>query len=59
MAKFTITLTETVTYTVEVEAVSRDEAGADACEMWAQSENPTEDFNGIGNGLIVKSVMQR
>lgn len=56
MPKFTVKLKETVFYTVEVEAEDEDEAGEAAADIWAQSEDPNEDFNGMGHGVEVDGV---
>lgn len=56
MAKYTVTLKETVFYTIEVEADDEDEAGDAAADIWAQSEDPTGDFNGMGQGVEVDDV---
>lgn len=53
MPKFKIRLLETVAYTVTVEAEDSEIAKEMACEIWANSENPTEDFDGSGNGVEV------
>jgi hypothetical protein len=51
MAKFRVQLKETVTYIVEVEAEDGHEAQEIAAETWAQSEDPTGDFQGNGQGV--------
>ena len=51
MSKFRVKLQETVTYTVVVEAPDGDEAQETAAEVWAQSEDPFNDFQGFGNGV--------
>jgi len=51
MAKYLVTLEETVRYTVEVEAGSLGEAEEKACELWSASTDPTRDFDGIGCGV--------
>jgi hypothetical protein len=56
MAEFTVTLVETVRYYVVVEAENAEQAGDDAREMWANSEDPTDDFNGQGDGVQVLRV---
>jgi hypothetical protein len=53
---YKVTLIETVTYTVQVEAQNDIEAEQLAVEAWCQSENPTEEFNGIGEGTIASDV---
>ncbi|NEI71011.1 hypothetical protein GR212_15640 [Rhizobium lusitanum] len=56
MPKFTVTLKETVFYTVDVEAESEEEAGDIARDDWAASDDPTQDFNGNGQGVEVDDV---
>ena len=50
---FRVKLSEKVYYLVDVEAESEDEAGELAAETWAQSEDPTGDFNGQGEGVTI------
>jgi hypothetical protein len=54
--KYTVTLEERVTYTVEVEADDEEQAREDALEQWAHSENPDNDFCGQGLGVSVDAV---
>lgn len=56
MARFVVTLKETVFYTVDVEAEDEDEAREIAAELWAQSEDPTNDFLGNGQGVEVDDI---
>ena len=56
MAEFTVTLKEVVYYTVTVEVDDKAEAGEVAKEAWCNSEDPTEDFGGSGQGVSVVSV---
>ncbi len=51
MPKFKVTLEETVLYSMEVEAEDEDTASSMAEKLWAQSEDPTKDFHGAGNGV--------
>ncbi|KQS84304.1 DpnD/PcfM family protein [Rhizobium sp. Leaf383] len=53
MAKFLVTLEETVRYTVEVEADNQLAAEELAPDIWAASEDPTQDFLGEGQGVEV------
>lgn len=56
MPKYCVTLEETVTYTVDVEAANREEARESAMEAWAQSPQPDNDFCGDGHGVTVTDV---
>lgn len=58
MAKFYVTLEETVKYTVEVEADDEDDAREFAVEAWVQSGDPTTDFDGQGEGVTVTTVCE-
>lgn len=58
MAKFTVTLSEVVSYTVEVECDKREEAGDAAREMWCASEKPYEDFAGSSDGMTVDQITE-
>lgn len=50
---YTVLLVEKVYYTVTVEASNYIEAGDRASEMWANSDDPTKDFDGQGEGVLV------
>lgn len=56
MANYTVTLKETVFYTVEVEADDEDDARDQAVDLWASSEDPTNDYCGMGQGVEVDDV---
>jgi len=56
MPKYKVQLVETVRYEVEVEAENEDDAADLACEMWAQSQDSTNDFCGMGEGVEVADV---
>lgn len=56
MRKFSVTLIETVSYTVEVEAEDQEAAEEVARDMWADSQDPTHDFCGSGEGVSVGDV---
>ena len=56
MKQYTVTLKETVYYTVTVEAPDADQAGENAAIDWADSATPTEDFSGEGHGVEVVGV---
>lgn len=58
MPKFCVTLTETVRYFVEVEADTEEEAEIAAPEIWANSADPTGDFDGQGEGVQVYLTLQ-
>ena len=51
--KFRVQLAETVYYVVDVEAEDEFQACEIASETWAQSADPTNDFDGEGNGVTV------
>lgn len=51
--RFEVTLTEVVKYTVTVEAATEDDAGTEACRVWAASQDPIHDFCGQGEGVEV------
>lgn len=51
MPKFKVRLLETISYEVEVECESSEEAGQEAAEIWAASEDPFETFTGHGHGV--------
>ena len=55
MKIFAITLEETVTYDLIIEAENSDEAGVIASEIWANSMDPTHDFGGCGHGVEVSN----
>lgn len=50
---YRVKLVEKVYYLVDVEAEDEDQAGELAAETWAQSEDPTADFDGQGDGVTV------
>jgi hypothetical protein len=56
MPRYNVTLVETVRYWVEVEAENEDEAGDLACDVWAESDDPTKRFDGEGQGVDVLRV---
>lgn len=51
---FKVRLTETVNYTMLVEADTEEEASEEARELWAQSEDPTTSWSGQGQGVEVQ-----
>lgn len=51
MPKYNVTLEETILYTVVVEAGDKKSACEAACDLWAQSDDPTKEFDGSGNGV--------
>ncbi len=53
MKEYYVTLEEIVRYTVTVVADSEDDAGNLAMELWCQSEDPTSEFDGSGQGVEV------
>jgi len=53
MPMYVVTLHETVTYLVEVDAPDEEAAGELAKDLWAQSGDPTLDFCGCGLGVEV------
>lgn len=57
MPKYEVELTETVQYTVVVEAENGDQAGEEAAIIWAESEDPTADFQGTGEGVDVSFIL--
>lgn len=56
MPKYQVEVRESVDYTLLVEADDQEEAEELACEIWAESSHPTEDFQGCGQGIEVQSV---
>lgn len=54
--RYSVELTETMSYTVEVAAESMDAAATIAREMWAQSDDPIHDYCGSGDGVEVITV---
>lgn len=56
MTKFKVKLCEMVVYWVTVDAEDADEAGEKAVEIWGESEDPTQDFNGQGLGVDVEEI---
>lgn len=58
LKKFEVRVRETVMYTVTVEAEDEDSAGEIACETWAESEDPIQDFQGNGLGVEVVWVKE-
>ena len=59
MSTYIVTLKETVKYVVEVEATTASEAADFAEQDWCNSENPTDDFAGEGEGVTVSMILQR
>jgi hypothetical protein len=57
--KYRVTLQETILYTVYVEADDESCAVDAACETWADSETPTKDFEGRGEGVELFSIVAR
>ncbi len=51
MPKYRVTLEETILYTLEVEAKNQESAREIASDLWAESEDPTKEFHGSGNGV--------
>jgi len=56
MKTYRVELVETVRYWVEVEAEDEDLACENAVEAWVNSEDPTDDFRGQGEGVEVEGV---
>lgn len=56
LKKFTVTVVETVEYTIELEAEHEEDAGVAARAMWENSEDPTHDFCGQGRGIEITSI---
>ena len=60
MPKFKVTLTETVTYEIELEADDLEAAEEDAAEIWANclADQQGENFDVRGNGVEVTDAWE-
>ena len=60
MPKFKVTLTETVTYEIELEAEDLGAAEEDAAEIWANclADQQGENFDVRGNGVEVTDAWE-
>jgi hypothetical protein len=59
VSKYSVVLTETVSYTVEVEAEDAEQAAAVAEDAWAQSEDPYDDFLGSVENVSIVTLLQK
>ena len=54
--KYRVMLRETVTYTIDLEADDEALARELAHDMWADSDDPTREFSGQGEGVEIDDV---
>ena len=56
MPKYAGTLHETVEYQLIVEAPNQGEAEDLACQVWCNTSNPVDKFDGHGHGIDAVNV---
>lgn len=56
MPKYVVTLVETISYEVTLEAENESDAEEGAKEIWCNSAKPGEDFPSMGEGVETADI---